>query len=381
MLRTPSDSHFGGDDSKVAWLEDTVHSRTDAVTVPDAHLLFHGDFKRAAGDLIISDEKHKFVVHDYFKFEKHPTLLSPNGAGLTPDVVDALAGPLAPGEYAQATAPHGQAQAIGRVAVVTGSATVVRNGVAIALNVGDAILKNDVVQTGSGSKLGITFTDGTTFALNANARMVINEFVYDPNGTHNSALLNLVQGSIQFVAGKVAHTGDMRVSTPVATMGIRGTAVNVDINANDGTTHFSVMVEPKGATGSYNLYDKTTGTLIGTVSNSSVGWVVRPVGPAQVVAAQYDKTPVQLQQELAIVQQVFNIQAIGEQILQQADQNTRAGDGHGSSTPVNFAHEDSGHVTSGTVTVSSDTGSGLNSQSTSSTKTATETIIPPVVSL
>ena len=33
-----------------------------------------------------------------------------------------------------------------------------------------------------------------------------------------------------FVAGQVAKTGDMRVDTPVATMGIRGTAVLVEID-------------------------------------------------------------------------------------------------------------------------------------------------------
>ena len=330
LLRTPSDPHFGGLDSQVA-LEATAHGATDTITIPDAHLLFSGDFKRAGNDLILSDDKHKFVVHDYFKFDKHPTLLSPEGAALTADVVAALAGPLMPGHYAQATTPQGQAEAIGRVATVTGNATVIRNGVSIALNVGDAILKGDVVQTGADSALGVTFTDGTTFKLDASARMVINDYVYAENAANNSAAISLVQGSIQFLAGAVAHTGDMRVTTPVATMGIRGTAVNVQIDANDGTTHFSVMLEATGRTGSYNLYDNSTGALIGTVSNSGVGWVVSPAGPLQVVAQQFDKTAAQIQQELSVVQQVLSIQAIGQQIIQQAQQqdNTKSTDQHG----------------------------------------------------
>jgi len=116
-----------------------------------------------------------------------------------------------------------------------------------------------------------------------------------------------VQGTFSFVAGQVAKTGDMRVETPVATMGIRGTAVLVEISANDGQTKFSVMVEPDGTTGAFNLYSKTTGALIGTVNNSSVGWVVSPAGPLQVVAQQVQKTPAELQQELGIVQQIFTI--------------------------------------------------------------------------
>src|SRR4029077_5938054 len=103
---------------------------------------------------------------------------------------------------------------------------------------------DDVIQTRAGNAtLGVTFTDGTTFNLGANARMVLNDFVYDPGGTNNSALINLVQGSISFIAGEVAHSGDMRVGPPVATMGIRGTAVSVEISADNGATTFSVMVQ------------------------------------------------------------------------------------------------------------------------------------------
>jgi len=278
----------------------------DFVTVPDAHLLFNGDFKRSGDDLkIIGDDGNAFVITDYFKHDKRPTLLSPEGAALTDAVVEALAGPLAPGQYAQAGAQPGAGQAIGRVEKVEGNATVVRNGVTITLNTGDVIMKGDVAQTGAGGSLAIVFADGTAFNLAANARMVLNDFVYSAGGGNNSALFSLVQGSISFVAGQVAKTGDMRVDTPVATMGIRGTAVLVEISANDGQTKFSVMVEPNGEVGSFNLYDKASGALLATVNSSNIGWVVTPVGPLQVLAQQVQKTPAELARELAIMQQVF----------------------------------------------------------------------------
>ncbi len=187
----------------------------------------------------------------------------------------------------------------------------VRNGVLVALNVGDTVRKGDVVQTSGSSTVIIVFTDGSTFSLSANARMVLNEFVYAPNGADNSAAINLVQGTFSFIAGQVAKTGDMRVETPVATIGIRGTAPKVEISASDGTTRFSVMGEQNPqtgttTTGSYNLYDKVTGALLGTVNNSAVGWVVTPAGPLQVIATQVNKTPAELAQEFGIVQQLFN---------------------------------------------------------------------------
>jgi len=99
-----------------------------------------------------------------------------------------------------------------------------------------------VVQTGPDGKVGITFTDGTAFNLSNNARMVLNEFVYDPKGKSNSTLFSLTKGTFTFVAGKIAKTGDMKIDTPVATMGIRGTTPHVEIS-DDGTVAFSTLIE------------------------------------------------------------------------------------------------------------------------------------------
>ena len=178
-------------------LEAVAHSPAGTVTIPDSDLLFSGDYKRAGNDLLLTDAKHKFVVRDYFLHDKHPTLLSPKGAAISPDVVQALAGSLAPGQYAQAGAPQpAQAQAIGRVVSVSGNVIAVRNGVSITLHTGDALLKGDVLQTGADSKLAVTFNDGATFDLGANARIVLTEFVYAPNSDSNSSVVNLVRGQL-----------------------------------------------------------------------------------------------------------------------------------------------------------------------------------------
>ena len=74
--------------------------------------------------------------------------------------------------------------------------------------------------------------------------MEVNEFVYDPHGHSNSSLMSLTKGTFTFIAGEVAHTGSMKVDTPVGTMGIRGTAPRVEIR-NDGSVKFSTLVEEK----------------------------------------------------------------------------------------------------------------------------------------
>ena len=254
----------------------TTHVPADAVVVPDAHLLFTGDFKRSGVDLILSKGDHELVLQDYFKGEKRAPLASPDGAHLSGDLVNTLAGHV---DYAQADGGASAATVIGHVSKLVGSATAIRNGVSIILNQGDNVDKGDVVQSGSDSTLGITFIDGTVFGLSSNAKMVLNEMVYDPNGSSNSSLLSLVAGTISFVAGETAKHGDMKIDTPVATMGIRGTAVlvEIDFNVPQGDApdaKFQVLVEPDGTTGSYILFDKQTLDPIATVNQAGTQTVI-----------------------------------------------------------------------------------------------------------
>src|SRR3954469_24991519 len=82
------------------------------ITISDAHFLFHADFKRTGSDLTLTGEDgQRVVVADYFKHERLPALQTPGGAALIGDVVEALAGSRAPGQYAQAGAPANAAQA------------------------------------------------------------------------------------------------------------------------------------------------------------------------------------------------------------------------------------------------------------------------------
>ena len=110
--------------------------------------------------------------------------------------------------------------------------------------VGDLLYRGDIIQTGPDGKLGAAFADGSSFSVSANARMEVNEFVYDPRGHSNESLMSLTKGTFTFIAGEVAHTGNMKVNTPIGTMGIRGTAPRVEI-LPDGSVKFSTLIEKK----------------------------------------------------------------------------------------------------------------------------------------
>jgi hypothetical protein len=144
------------------------------------------------------------------------------------------------------------AKPIGKVVAAAGSVTIEHvnavviqatvSGQAGQTKVGDPVYLGDVVQTGADGRIGINFTDGTSFNLSSNARMTLNEFVYEPNGKSNSTFFKLSQGTFTFIAGLTAKTGDMKIDTPVATMGIRGTTPHVEIS-DDGDVKFSTLIE------------------------------------------------------------------------------------------------------------------------------------------
>jgi len=111
----------------VAWSDiGSPAQRGDAVTIADAHLLFSGNYERAGSDLIVSDHLHRVVVSNYFHGDKRPTLVSPEGAPLDPKVIEALTGHV---QYAQAAPTAAAAKVVGHVVKMTGSASIVRNGV------------------------------------------------------------------------------------------------------------------------------------------------------------------------------------------------------------------------------------------------------------
>ena len=140
---------------------------------------------------------------------------------------------------------------IGKVLGVQGVATIQHNAVTIVQaslagsappKAGDSVYTGDVIQTGADGKIEIVFSDGTAFNVARNARIELNEFVYDANSKSNSTKMSLTKGTLTFVAGQIAKSGSMQVHTPVGTMGIRGTTPRVEI-LDDGTVKFSTLIE------------------------------------------------------------------------------------------------------------------------------------------
>lgn len=85
---------------------------------------------------------------------------------------------------------------------------------------------NDVVRTGDEARFKATLDDDTELTLGENATLTIDDFVYYPGGGMGSLAMS-VKGAFLFVGGQVESIpgNEVRIDTPVGTLGIRGTTV------------------------------------------------------------------------------------------------------------------------------------------------------------
>lgn len=109
---------------------------------------------------------------------------------------------------------------------------------------GSPLFLGDAIESGPGAGLQILLADETVFTIGPDARLTIDEFVYSPAGGAGRLTATVARGAFRMISGKVAAAGPdaMRVRTPVATIGIRGTIVGGEVNARGET--FVVLLGP-----------------------------------------------------------------------------------------------------------------------------------------
>ncbi|MGP8120314.1 MAG: FecR domain-containing protein [Xanthobacteraceae bacterium] len=230
--------------------------------------------------------------------------------------------PAAPQQFAQLASPQSGAaasQSVGIVSSLQGSATVARKSGTAALKVRDEIFKGDVVQTGPASTLGIIFDDETTFSLTANASISVDDFVYEEGGDKNVANFKFVQGTVAFVANAVAKTGDMTLTTPTATMGIRGTTGLVDVAPNSATAGADAIKLYPDADGKVGRIEVKArdGTALGVLTRPATGFSLQRAAGARVVATALQISPQQAARDQTLVRQVHAERQRGQALVAQ----------------------------------------------------------------
>ena len=93
------------------------------------------------------------------------------------------------------------------------------------------VFSYDTVKTGKG-QVAIEFLDETRVDLTQNSKLIIDEFVYDPNAKTGKLSLKATLGTVRYASGQIAKNSAQNISikTPTATVSVRGTdfAMTID---------------------------------------------------------------------------------------------------------------------------------------------------------
>ena len=146
------------------------------------------------------------------------------------------------------------------------------------------ILQYDTVKTGNG-KVGILFVDDTRVDVTQHSKLIIDEFVFDPNSGKGKLNLSAKLGTIRYASGQIAKNSrqDIKITTPTATIGVRGTDFSMTIDELGGST---IILLPS--------CDVNGNCLVGEISvESAAGQVIlnQAFQATQVVVPEKPPTP------------------------------------------------------------------------------------------
>jgi hypothetical protein len=97
-----------------------------------------------------------------------------------------------------------------------------------AKNVGDAVYRDELVRANATGLGQFEFKDGTKLAIGPNASVVIDKYVLGEGGTLKKLAIRATKGTFRFIGGRSPPSA-YTILTPAGTMGVRGTANEVQI--------------------------------------------------------------------------------------------------------------------------------------------------------
>lgn len=249
-------------------------------------------YSRDGSDLLLeSSDGQSFVVPNYYTEASPTDIMLPNGDIKSGEELWSLPNSGADMQLAQSAAPGIEGvelaalgggvvsselgDPIGTVETLTGSVTITRaDGSVVNVQVGDKLYQGDVVETSEGGGIGAVFADTSSLAIGESSEIVLDELIYDPGTQEGSSVISLLEGTMNYVSGQIAKINPdaVAITTPVTTIGIRGTKVFVEYK--DGDFQVVNLLEPTlegEAAGEIVLYNQA-GEPVGTINEAGLGW-------------------------------------------------------------------------------------------------------------
>ena len=184
---------------------------------------------------------------------------------------------------------------IGKITIADGVVVIQRDNQSIELQEGDSIYLNDIIEAKSGS-VGLTFTDGTTFSIDAGSQVIVDEFVYDPGNT-GSMNISVLAGNFSYISGEISKMdGDVYIVTPTATLTVQGTNVAGKVSLEGGGDQIVLLPNADGTVGQVLITNQSGSVLLTeafqstTIASAFMPPTVPVIIPAEIVLEEFGTT-------------------------------------------------------------------------------------------
>lgn len=119
----------------------------------------------------------------------------------------------------------------GRIKVSKGSVSIQRDGKRLSGTIGTVVQQQDTVITGKDGAVGITFLDNSMLSAGPDSVLTIDRYAFDRTTNKGEFESTLKKGTLAAVSGKIVKQSPeaMKVRTPAAVMGVRGTEFVVQV--------------------------------------------------------------------------------------------------------------------------------------------------------
>src|SRR6266403_2216256 len=115
---------------------------------------------------------------------------------------------------------------VGEAAVVKNEVVRVAASATTQINVGDGLLRDEVVRTGLDSAARLVMADSTNLSLGPSATVKLDRTVFNDEHSYREIAVRLTTGAFRFVTGHSEKTA-YKITTSVATIGVRGTTLDI----------------------------------------------------------------------------------------------------------------------------------------------------------
>lgn len=176
----------------------------------------------------------------------------------------------------------GASESVGTITKIMGSAIEAPPGLTMnQLSLNSPVHENSEIKTGKGARVKIVFNDQSTIILGEWAHIKLDQFMYQPESSlvAQTQFLDILGGTFRYKSGSIGKKNQqqVRITTPVATIGIRGTDFfggPLAAGMPRGQIHYGFMVidgaiDVTNPYGSVLLDEKEEGTFLPMAGNKA----------------------------------------------------------------------------------------------------------------